>query len=188
MKYHQLVDRDVRTLQSSTQQGFRFFSVCYSAPTKGWSKTHYGCRAHIKLVGNSEDDVQVRSIEMHHSCAPEDAKRKRGYKMQDIANLSEAVALYQPTSKREGNAKQLAGITKASTGIELSRSQAYRSIHKRAMDTIHAQIGQYMLVPDLFRLLQEQDPHGNHILECHNCPWDDEKQQFHCCYVALSCM
>ena len=188
LKHNHLVNRQVKTLQNSHKNGCRFFSVCYSAPIKGWSKSHYGCRAHIKLIGPSLDDVKVASVELNHTCVPEDSQRKRGYRMGEIANLSEAVALYQPTCRREGNAKQLTGIAKASTGFDLSRSQAYRSIHKRAMDTIHAQIGQYMLLPDLFRELKEQDAEGSHLLESHNCPWDEEKQQFHRCYIALSCM
>ena len=94
-----------------------------------------------------------------------------------------------PPSNREGNAKQLSNITKAATSLELGLSQACRSIHERANDTIHAQIGQYMLLPDLFRVLSEQDPHGGtRILECQKCFWDKDKQQFWRCYIALSCM
>ena len=102
--------------------------------------------------------------------------------------LSEAVEMYQPTSNREGNAKQLATIAKTSTGIDLGRTQAYRSIHERSQDNIHAQIGQYMLLPDLFRMLQEQDPLGTHVLESTECSWDSDKQQFQRCYIALSFM
>ena len=173
--HNKLLQRDVRTLQNSSAQGCRYFSVCYSAPTKGWHKTHYGCRAHINLVGKDPEDVLVKSVELQHTCLAEDAQRKRNYKMSEIENMSEAVAMYQLTSNREGNAKQLSNITKASTGLELGLSQAYRSIHERANDTIHAQIGQYMLIPDLFRVLKEQDPQGSQVLECQDCLWDKDK-------------
>ena len=112
------------------------------------------------MVGKDPEEVQITSIELNHTCLPEESKRKRKYRMDDISVLSDAVALYQPTTKREGNAKQLATIAKASTGIDLGRTQAYRVVHERANDTIHAQIGQYMLLPDLFRILQEEDPGG----------------------------
>ena len=188
IRQNELVNRGVRTVHSSTNNGCRYFSVCYSAPTKGWAKTHYGCRAHINLVGKDPEDVKITSVELNHTCLPEQAKRKRKYRMQDISDLSDAVACYQPTCNREGNAKQLSSIAKASTGIELGRTQAYRAVHERANDTIHAQIAQYMLLPDLFRMLQEQDPDGTHVLESSDCEWDEEKQQFKRCYVALSFM
>ena len=188
LRHNQSVNRATRILQSNSKNGYRYFSVCYSAPTKGWHKTHYGCRAHMKLIGPSEDDVQIVSIDLQHKCQPEDAQRKRNYRMKDIANLSDAVAMYQPTATREGNAKQLAEITKASTGLDIGRTQAYRSIHERAHDTIHAQIGQYMLLPDLFKVLSEQDPGGTQALECQDCEWDPDKQQFKRCYVSLSFM
>ena len=188
LKYNHLVNRSVKTLQNSSKQGCRYFSVCYSAPTKAWNKSHYGCRAHINLIGKDPEDVLVSSVNLQHSCAAEDSKRKRNYRMSEISNLSDAVAMYQLTSNREGNAKQLSNITKAATGLDLGLSQAYRSIHERANDTIHAQIGQYMLLPDLFRSLAEQDPKGTQVLETSDCVWDPDKQQFRRCYIALSCM
>ena len=126
--------------------------------------------------------------ELNHTCLPEDSQRKRNYKMKDIAMLSEAVAMYEPTSNREGNAKQLTTIAKAATGFDIGRTQAYRTIHERANDSIHAQIGQYMLLPDLFRMLKQDDPDGTHTIETADCLWDENKQQFKRCYVALSFM
>ena len=179
IRQNQLVNRDVKTVHDSSKNGCRYFSVCYSAPTKGWAKTHYGCRAHINMVGKDPEEVQITSVELNHTCLPEESKRKRKYRMQDISVLSDAVALYQPTTKREGNAKQLSTIAKASTSFDLGRTQAYRVVHERANDTIHAQIGQYMLLlPDIFRMLQEQDPDGTHVLESSDCEWDEEKLQF----------
>ena len=188
MRHNRSVNRDTRVLQHTSKNGYRFFSVCYSAPAKGWHKTHCGCRAHIKLQGDHEGDVTITSVELQHNCLPEDAQRKRNYKMKDIAKLSDAVAMYQPTGTRLGNAKQLQEITRVSTGIELGRAAAYRSIHERSHDTIHAQIGQYMLLPSLFKVLSEQDPGGTQVLECQECDWDPEKQQFRHCYVSLSFM
>ena len=179
MKHNHLVNRDVKTLQNSSKNGCQYLSVsCYSAPTKGWHKTHYGCRAHIHLIGTDPEDVCITSVDLQHtSWLVEDAQQKRNYQMKDIANLSDAVALYQPTaSSREGNAKQLKEIARVATSFEVGRTQAYRSIHERSHDTIHAQIGQYMLLPDLFRSLTEQDPNGSQVLECRQCEWDDEKQ------------
>ena len=90
--------------------------------------------------------------------------------MKDISNLSDAVAMYQPMVTREGNAKQLTEIARTATGFNLGRSQAYRSIHDRSHDTIHAQIGQYMLLPDLFKVLLEQDhPDGTQLLDVKIC-------------------
>ena len=169
LRQNHLVNRNVKTLQNSSKNGCRYLSVCYSAPTKGWHKTHYGCRAHIHLIGKDPEEVRIESVQVQHSCLAEDSQRKRNYKMSEIAILSEAVALYQPTTSREGNAKQLTEITRASTGFDVGRTQAYRSIHERAHDSVHAQIGQYMLLPDLFRALEEQDPEGTQELECQDC-------------------
>ena len=188
LRHNNSVDRCVKTVQNTSRNGYRFLSVCYTAPTKGWKKTVYGCRAHINLIGKNEDDVRIKSVQLKHTCLAEDCQRKRNYRMQDIAALSDAVSMYRPTATREGNAKQLSSITKASTGFDIKRAQAYRSVHERSHDTIQAQIGQYMLLPDLFRVIKEQDPHGSSILESQDCAWDEEKQQFKRCYIALSFM
>ena len=143
MKNNQLVNRNIKTLQNSSKKGCRFLSVCYSAPAKGWHKTHYGCRLHINLVWKDPEDVCITSIQLKHTCLVEYAQRKRNYQLKDIANLSDAVAMYQPTAGREENAKQLKEIARVATSCEVGWTQAYQSsIHERFHDTIHAKIGQ----------------------------------------------
>ena len=188
LKHNHVVGRDVKTLQNTNKNGCCFLSVCYSAPSTGWKKCSTGCRAHIHVIGNTEDNCEVTSIDLQHTCDQSENKRKRNYQLKDIAILSEAVELYQPTANRDGNARQLKEITKLSTGFSLGRGQAYRYVHERSADTIHAQIGQYMLLPDLFKELQLQDPQGTFILESQNCPWDDKLKQFQRSYIALSFM
>ena len=118
MSHNHLANRCVKTIQNTSRNGCRFLSVCYSAPTKGWKKTVYGCRAHINLIGKNADDVCIASVQLKHTCEPEDSQRQRNYRMQDIAGLSKAVLMYHPTATREGNVKQLSSITKASTGLQ----------------------------------------------------------------------
>ena len=128
--------------------------LCSHQPKDG-TRTHYGCRAHIHLIGKDSEEVRIESVQVQHSCLAEDSQRKRNYKMSEIAILSEAVALYQPTTSREGNAKQLTEIARASTGFDIGRIQAYRSIHERAHDSVHAQIGQYVgVMATTLRVLQ----------------------------------
>ena len=187
-KHNQAVSRGVKTLQNTNRNGCRFFSVCYSAPDRGWKKAVGSCRAHINVVGKTEDNCEILSMDLQHTCHESEAKRKRNYKLKDIALLSEAVQMYQPTANREGNARQLKDITKVSTGFTLKTGQAYRYVHERSSDTIHAQIGQYMLLPDLFQELKLQDPDGTHLLESQECSWNNDLKQFRRCYVALSFM
>ena len=188
IKHNQEVGRDFKTLQNTSRNGHRYLSVCYTAPEKGWKKCVTGCRAHIHVIGKTEDKCEITSMDLQHTCDQTTNKRKRNYQVKDIALVSEAVNLYQPTSSRDGNARQLTDITKVSTGFTLGRSQAYRFVHERSADTIHAQIGQYMLLPDLYKELQLQDPDGTFLLESQNCLWDEERKQFRRSYVALSFM
>ena len=99
MRHNQAANRCVKTLQNSSKNGCRYLSVCYSAPTKGWTKAVYGCRAHINLIGSDPENVCIASVELQHTCKVEDSQRKRNYKMDNICNLSEAVSMYQPTGK-----------------------------------------------------------------------------------------
>ena len=188
MRHNQLCGRDYKTLQSTSRNGCRFFSVCYTAPSKAWKKSPYGCRAHIHVVGKTEEDCEIVSMDLHHSCDQSENKRKRNYQLKDIALLSEAVELYQPTSNRNGNARQLLDIAKTSTGFSIGRRQAYQFVHERSADTIQAQIGQYMLLPDLFKELKQQDPEGTFLLESIDSSWDENLRQFHRSYISLSFM
>ena len=188
IRHNQEVSRDVKVLQSSFKNGCRYLSVCYSAPDTGWRNTDYGCRAHLNIVGKSLNECNIVSMQLQHTCEASESQRKRQYKSDSIAKLSEAVAMYQPTARREGNAKQVTEIARASTGLKLGRSQAYRLVHQRSNDTIHAQIGQYMLLPGLFEQLNALDPDGTHLLESVDCPWNDTLKQFKRCYISLSFM
>ena len=188
LKHNQELDRSVKVLQNTSRNGLRYLSVCYSAPTVGWRKSHYGCRAHLNIVGKTLDECKIVSLDLRHSCDESDPRRKRQYKSGHISDLSEAVSLYQPTLRREGNAKQVTEIARASTGFTLGRTQAYRLVHERSNDTIHAQIGQYMLLPNLFQQLNTLDPEGTHTLESIECPWNEELRQFKRCYIGLSFM
>ena len=155
LKHNHIIGRHVKTLQNTSKNDVRYLSVCYSAPSKGWKKATSGCRAHIHVIGKTEDKCKITSMDLQHTCDDNAIKRKRNYQVKDIAILSEAVGMYQPTSNRDGNARQLKDITKVSTGFSLGRGQAYHFVHERSADTIHAQIGQYMLLPDLFNELKE---------------------------------
>ena len=131
LKHNQVVGHNVKTLQSTNCNGCCFLSVCYSAPEKGWKKATTGCRAHIHLIGKTEDEVTIKSLDLQHTCNQLDVKRKQNYQVKDIALLSEAVEMYQPTAKnRDGNARQLKDITKMSTSFTLGCGQAYRFVHE----------------------------------------------------------
>ena len=180
--------RDVKTLQNTSKNGCRCLSVCHSAPTKGWKKAISGCRAHIHVIGKSKENCPIVSVDSQHSCGEFEEKRKRNYQVKDIALPSEAVEMHQPTANRDGNARQLRDITKVSTGFTLGRGQAYRFVHERSADAVHAQIGQCVLLPDLFRELDSQDPDGTLLLESNDCPWNQNMQQFKRCCISLSFM
>ena len=77
LKHNQVVGRDVKVLQNTSRNGCRFLSVCYTAPSKGWKKETAGCRAHIHVIGKTEDDCTVKSLDLQHTCNQLDVKRKR---------------------------------------------------------------------------------------------------------------
>ena len=62
VRHNHLVNRSVKKMQNSLKNGCRYLSVCYSAPTKGWHKTHYGCRAHLHLIGKYPEDVRIAGV------------------------------------------------------------------------------------------------------------------------------
>ena len=189
LRHNQICGRDHKTVQNTNRNGCQFFSICYSVTAKGWKKATSGCRAHIHLIGKSEDNCEIVSMDLQHTCDDTSLKRKQNYQLKDIALLSEAVEMYQPTSNKDGNARQLKEIIKASTGFNVGRGQAYRFLHERSADTIHAQIGQYMLLPDLFKELEEQDPpDGTFVLENKVCSWNKDMKQFRRSYIVLSFM
>ena len=186
LQHNITMGRKVKVLQSSYKNGCRFLSVCCTANTKGWRKSDSGCRAHMNFTGATPDQCEIVSCDIRHTCEAESNKRKRNYNFKDMATVSDALKLYQPTSKKEGNAQQIADIAKASTGIEMRTGQAYRVVHERSNDTVAAQIGQYMLLPSLFALLKEEDQYGSFELESENSNWDEDVQQFKRAYICLS--
>jgi hypothetical protein len=76
--------------------------VCISAPLVKW-KSSSTCRAHVKAIGMSRDDMTVTGVELVHTCGENALKRKRNYCTKDIADVSEVVDLYQPTTSKAGN-------------------------------------------------------------------------------------
>ena len=94
LRHDQICGRDVQTVQNTDKNGSRFLSICYSATKKGWKKATSGCRAHIHLIGNFEDNCEVVSMDVQHTCDDSAVKRKPNYQLKDIAMLSEAVEMY----------------------------------------------------------------------------------------------
>ena len=74
LRHGQVVGRDSKTLQNTNANGCRFLLVCYSAPGKGWKKALNSCRAHIHAVGKSEDNCEIISMDLKHTCNESDAK------------------------------------------------------------------------------------------------------------------
>jgi hypothetical protein len=62
-----------------------------------------GCRAHVKAVGDSPDEIYITSMDLTHTCNQE-KQRKRNYFTHDITNMSNAIKVWEPASS--GNAKQ----------------------------------------------------------------------------------
>jgi hypothetical protein len=131
----------VKVSQSMLKPKSRYFSVCFSAPSSKWKQAE-GCRAHIKAVGASPDEMSITSVNTVHTCVA-CTGRKRNYLTRDIAQVSNVLELYQPTASKSGNAAQFMTITQAATGISMKKGQACLAIREKSNDTIEAQIGQY---------------------------------------------
>jgi hypothetical protein len=174
----------VKVSQSMLKPKSRYFSVCFSAPSSKWKQAE-GCRAHIKAVGASPDEMSITSVNTVHTCVA-CTGRKRNYLTRDIAQVSNVLELYQPTASKSGNAAQFMTITQAATGISMKKGQACLAIREKSNDTIEAQIGQYFWLPSLFQSYVDSDPAGTYILEDIDCPWNEENRQFYRCYACLS--
>ena len=87
--------------------------------------------------------MTVESIDLVHTCSNVNISRKRNYRTSDICKVSEVLNAYQPTSKKEGNAKQFMRMTKAATGFTIKIGQATSAVRSKCNDSIEAQIGQY---------------------------------------------
>ena len=116
LKYNNDVGYSVHTSQNAKSPQARYFSVCYSSPTKLKERSHDHCQAHLKAVGDTRDSMEIISLDLNHTCC-RTVKRKRQYKTSEIANVSETIDHYQPA--RAGSAKQFVNMTKASTGVSL---------------------------------------------------------------------
>ena len=188
LRHNLVVNKGIQKVQNITGKDgkpYRYHSVCHMAPVKGWSKAA-GCRAHLKYVGSTKDKCEITSVDLEHTCCMSDNKRKRNYGTKDLAKMSEAIALCEPTTSRKGNANQFINLTKAATGLPMKKGQAYKAVHKASNDTLEAQLGQYMLLPSLFTWLEANDPRGTHEIDDINSSWHDEVVQFGRCYVCLS--
>jgi hypothetical protein len=101
--------------------------VCYTAPKIGWDNAD-GCRAHIKAVGESRDEMYITSVDLVHTCqacAENTIRHQRNYRTSNISNVSDVlVELYQPTMS--GNAKQFMSMAKLATGIDMKQGGCKR--------------------------------------------------------------
>jgi Transposase, Mutator family len=175
----------VHTSQSMVKPKARYFSVCYSAPVKGWKNATNTCRAHIKACGNSPEHMVITSIDLNHTCDPNTEERRRqNYRTRDISNLSEAVALWEPA--KSGNAKQFSRITKTSTGVDMKTGQASRAVRKKSFDSTEVHLAHYFWLPSLFNTYQGEDPDGTYQLEWNVCGWNPNLKQFHRAYLCMS--
>ena len=108
-----------------------------------------GCMAYLKAVGNSRSEITIVSLDTNHTCGMEGVRRKRNYLTRDISDVSNLLGIYEPTSTKEGNAKQFIQMTKKATGASIKKGQANLAVRSSSNDSIEAQIGQYMLIPSL---------------------------------------
>ena len=126
----------------------RFHAVCYTAPRVKWEECN-GCKAHIKAIGDTREDMTITELNMTHTCGREQSSRKRNYRMADIVCASDVLELYEPTQKREGNAKQFIQMTKKVTGVTVKTGQAQLAVKGKRHDSLEAQMGQYFWIPSL---------------------------------------
>jgi hypothetical protein len=176
---------DVHTSQSMLKPKARFFSVCYNAPVKGWKSAMDTCRAHVKAVGDSPDDMYITSVDLTHTCSPTgDNHRKRNYFTRDISKLSEAIRVWELA--KAGSSKQFAKIAKTSTGVNVKRGQAANAVKDRAHDQVEVHFGQFFWLPSLFAAYKEGDPDGTYVLEWTPCHWNQSLKQFSRAYACFS--
>ena len=55
-------------LPCSTSGRYKYKSICYNAPKKGWSKNTV-CGAHMCCNGASKDKMKIVSIKLDHACS-----------------------------------------------------------------------------------------------------------------------
>jgi MULE transposase domain len=186
LKYIHDSGHDVQIVQNIERPKSRYFSLCYTAPKTGWKSATNTCRAHVKAVGDTSEEMSIVSINLCHTCEREatDNKRKRNYRTQDICTVSNVLQVYQPA--KAGNAKQFAKMTKLATGVGLKYGQAHLAVKACTDDTIEAHIGQYFWLKSLLTAYKESDTDGSFVLEFTQCSWDETLNQFYRVYVCLS--
>ena len=160
LKYNHDSGYDVKIVQNIDQPKSRYFSVCYSAPKTGWKSATSTCRAHVKAIGDTAEELSITSIDMSHSCV-QDNKRKRNYWTRDISSVSDILAVYQPA--KSGNAKQFAQITKTATGVSMKNGQANLAVKASSHDTIEVHMGQYFWIRSLLQAYKNSDPEGSFV-------------------------
>ena len=84
----------VQVSQNVEKTKARYFSVCYSAPKTGWNDSNDCCKAHLKAIGDTREEMTVVSLDLCHTCGNNN-KRKRNYLTHDIAEVPDVLALYQ---------------------------------------------------------------------------------------------
>ena len=176
----------VQVSQNIAKPKARYFSVCFSSPKTGWKLDGDHCKAHVRASGENQDIMKITSIDINHTCGVDQRRRKRNYLTRDIADVSDLVGIYEPTTSKEGNTKQFIQMTKKATGMSLKKGQATLAIRQKCNDSMEALIGQYMLLPSLFWAYSFTDPFGSYIIEDSPCPWNQELKQFTRCYICLS--
>jgi hypothetical protein len=66
LKFNHDTGYDVKAVQNTQRPKYRFFSVCYSAPTTGWKSDTTSCRAHVKAIGDEAEEMSITSVNLVH--------------------------------------------------------------------------------------------------------------------------
>ena len=74
-----------------------FFGTCASAPRTGWKNADC-CKAHVWAAGDSVDVLDIRGLDLVHTCDAGVKHRKRNHPASTIAALSNVLDLCQPAS------------------------------------------------------------------------------------------
>lgn len=168
----------VFTSQNVEKPKARFFSVCSTAPTKGWKSALDTCRAHIEAVGQNRESMEITSLDLNHTCGADGARRKRNCKTIHLKDFSNVLGVCEPGGS--GNSKQFIRMTKVATGVTIETGQAHSAA------SVKAHIGQFSWLPSLFEACKQADSGGTHIPEDDVCSFDSVLRQFSRCCVCLS--
>jgi hypothetical protein len=184
LKFNNNSGHYVHTSQNIKSPQARFFSVCFTAPTKLKERKDFqGCKAHIKAVGPNQESMEIISLDLTHTCEKA-MSRKRNYKRKTIELLSDVPKFYIPAAA--GSTKQYAKMIKTSTGVTMKTAQAFKAVRSKSHDSMEAVIGQYMLFPSVVEAYKNGDSNGTYIYESVPCQWDQSLRQFNRAYLAPS--